>query len=179
MAHAIEMFLDLDADRAVRAWWRELSALGLPSLETRTHRQHRPHVSLTVMTSAAHLDLSHVRQVLAGSELHLRLASVGVFPGPEGVLFLGVVVTPELLALHRELHQCVAPDAVELWPYYEPGLWVPHCTLALGLDDEQCGTAVRALRTFQPVEARVVAVGLTDTTTGAVVPLAESGVDDS
>jgi hypothetical protein len=47
------MYFDDQADAAVRRLWQRLADAGLPSLATRTHRQHRPHVSLAVAESLA------------------------------------------------------------------------------------------------------------------------------
>jgi hypothetical protein len=55
----------------------------------------------------------------------LRLHTLGTFPGREGALFLGVVVTAELLAFHAEVHAALAGRAIGHWPYYQPGSWVP------------------------------------------------------
>lgn len=56
VAHAIEMYFDDQADAAVRRLWLLLAGAGLPSLATRTHRRHRPHVSLAVAESLADAD---------------------------------------------------------------------------------------------------------------------------
>lgn len=105
------------------------------------------------------------------------------------MLFLGVTVTAELLTLHAQEYQAannqavtdqtavkqtVTGQAVGWWPLYRPGHWVPHCTLATGLDREQRAAAFRALHGYQPVKAVVTAVGLTDNATGAVTLLAGS-----
>lgn len=66
------------------------------------------------MRSAADLDMPELGRVLDGHRPQLSLAAVGVFPGPEGVLFLGAVVTPDLLALDEAVHRSVAPRAQEL-----------------------------------------------------------------
>ena len=41
VAHSIEMYFDDQADAAVRRLCQRLADAGLPSLATRTHRQHR------------------------------------------------------------------------------------------------------------------------------------------
>lgn len=168
------MFFDREADAAVRGLWAKLAEAGLPSLATLTHRRHRPHVSLFVADSLDQADLTGLRAVLADRRPALRLSTLATFPGQEGVLFLGVTVTEELLALHAEAYQSVAGQPAGCWPLYRPGYWVPHCTLAFGLGREQIAAAVRVLHGFQPVEAVVTAVGMTDNVTGAVTALAGS-----
>ena len=175
MALAIEMFFDEDADAAVRAIWRDLAAAGLPNLAVYGHGQHRPHVSLAVCGSLspdAVVPLqSMLSQAITEAGLVLPLTSLGTFPGGEGVLFLGVSVTAGLLDLHARAHAALAGQTAGRWPYYLPGYWVPHCTLAQGLDAESTAAAFRLLHGFGPIEATVTSAGITDTTTGAVTPL--------
>jgi len=61
--------------------------------------------------------------------IDIRIAHLGIFPG--GVLFLGVVVTPGLLELHRRFHAVFAPFSRFCWQHYHPGDWVPHITIAM------------------------------------------------
>ena len=175
MALAVELFFDAGADAAVRAMWRDLAAAGLPSLAVYGHGQHRPHVSLAVFESLSPEGLDALRPVLAqaitGARLVLTLNSLGTFPGDEGVLFLGVAVSTGLLALHARAHAALAGQQAGLWPHYLPGYWLPHCTLAQGLDAEGTATAFRLLHGFRPIEPTVTSAGLTDAATGAVTPL--------
>jgi len=171
MAHAIEMFFDEEADTEVRALWRQLATAGLPSLATRTHRQHRPHVSLTVTESLDQADLAPVRSALAGHLPAVLLDALGTFPGSEGALFLATVVTQDLLRLHARVHNALAGQPVTHWPYYLPGRWVPHCTLAQGLSRDEIAGAFRLLHGYQPIAAQLASAGITDTATGAITPL--------
>lgn len=61
---------------------------------------------------------------------------------------------------------------VGLWPYYRPGRWVPHCTVGFGLDQDQIPEAFRVLHGYQPIEATVTSVAVTDVMTGAEAVLA-------
>jgi 2'-5' RNA ligase len=171
MAHAIEMFFDDHADAAVRKIWDLLAAHGLPSLATRTHRRHRPHVSLTVTESMADADLAALRSVLTNRHPALHLHVLGMFPGDEGVLFLAPTVTADLLTFHTQVHAVLADQPIQHWPYYLPGNWVPHCTLAQGLDRDGRATAIRLLHDYQPIAATVTTIGITDTQTGDVTQL--------
>jgi 2'-5' RNA ligase len=56
---------------------------------------------------------------------------LGLFTGPSPVIYIPLVKTEALIAIHHpiwdETHGC----ADELHPFYHPDLWVPHITLAL------------------------------------------------
>ena len=99
--------------------------------------------------------------------------SVAVCPGRAGVVYLGVTPTRRLLRLHHELHGRLAAVGVESGRHYLPDAWVPHCTLAQGLTPEQVPMAVRAVNRLRPVEADVVEVGIQNTDTGNITPIAE------
>ena len=165
----MEMFFDDQAEAAVRAMWDVPANAGLPSLATRTHRRHRPHISLSVTESLADSDLTELRSVLADQHPTLHLYVLGTFPGDEGLLFLGVPVTTDLLTLHTRVHTALSGRSVGHWPYYLPDNWVPHCTLAQGLD--RAGLAKPSSFCMAPVVATVTAVGITDTETGQVTLL--------
>ena len=173
MAHALEMYFDDQADAAVRELWRVLVDADLPSLATRTHRRHRPHVSLAVAESLADADLAPLWSVLKAHQPTLHLYVLGTFPGSEGALFLGVQVTAELLAFHAEVHAALAGQPVEHWRYYQPGNWVPHCTLAEGLGQAEAAQAFGLLLGYTPVTATVSATGIKDTGTGSITVLTE------
>jgi 2'-5' RNA ligase len=171
VAHAVEMYFDDQADAAVRKVWQLLADAGLPSLATWTHRRHRPHASLAVAESLAGADLAPLRSVLRAPQPTLQLYVLGTFPGYEGVLFLGVAVTADLLAFHREVHAALGGQAVQHWPHYLPGNWVPHCTLAEGLDKATAAHAFGLLYGYEPITATVSAVGIKDTVTGSIMLL--------
>jgi 2'-5' RNA ligase len=166
------MYFDDRADASVRKLWQVLTDAGLPSMATFTHRRHRPHVSLTVAESLAGADLTQLRSVLRADQPTLHLYVLGTFPGSLGVLFLTVPVTTELLALHADVHAALTGQPVEHWPYYLPGNWVPHCTLAEGLDKAQASAAFGLIYGYEPITATVASAGIKDTATGATTVLA-------
>ncbi|MET7332804.1 2'-5' RNA ligase family protein [Nonomuraea sp. NPDC005650] len=175
MAQAVEMFFDDQADQKVRRLWEILADHGLPSLATLTHRRHRPHVSLTVAETLNEADLDDLRSALTQQPPALNLDFLGTFPGAEGVLFAGVAATTELLAFHRRIHAALPSHRIKHWPYYFPDKWIPHCTLAIGLNRTELSEAMDVLHGFEPIAAAVSSIGITETTTGTVTPLLPSG----
>jgi 2'-5' RNA ligase superfamily len=171
MAHALEMYFDDRADAAVRKLWQRLAVAGLPTLATWTHRRHRPHVSLLVAESLAAADLAPLRSVLMARQPTVPLYVLGTFPGSEGVLFLGVPATSDLLAFHRGVHAALGDQPVGHWPYYLLGNWVPHCTLAEGLDKAETTKAFGLLFGYEPITATVSAAGIKDTVAWSITLL--------
>ena len=105
--YAIELYFDPAAERALRELIDQLSTRGIRSSRPAAAR---PHVSLAVF------DRVNVERVSASlgefargcSAMRLQLASIGRFPGDEGVVFLAPIVTRELLELHAVLHRMPA-----------------------------------------------------------------------
>lgn len=169
MAHALEFSFDDEADAAVRELWQRLEQAGIPSLATRTHGRHRPHVTFAMAGAIS----PPTRRVLAG-ELEmlslpaLWLYTLGTFPTTENGLLLAAVVDAELLAVHSAVHDVLAKKVRQPSAYYLPGSWVPHCTLAHGVDDDQLAAGFAALHPVKPIRASVREIGVTDTRTGEV-----------
>jgi 2'-5' RNA ligase len=172
MAYAVELLFDPISETTVRDLWAQLESAGLPSLATRTHRRHRPHVSLSVAEQIQPGQLQSARERLAARHLDVTLHSAAVFPR-KGVLYLSVVPTAPLLRLHEDVHWALRNNTVGLWDTYAVGAWVPHCTLAQGLTRAQIAQAIDLLHDQpQPVvTAHIVSAGLLDTATGEVLPL--------
>ena len=76
-------------------------------------------------------------------------------------MFLAPVVTRELLELHTKLHGMPPVAAGTRREYYLPGRWVPHCTIAEGLEpDDICATVELARSSGACREVSIQEVGL-------------------
>lgn len=169
MANALEMFFDDDAEAAVRDLWRTLDSIGVPSLATKTHRKHRPHVTLAVAGSVPAGTRKQLRSEFSLLSIpDLWLYTLGTFPGEEPVLLIGAVVDTELLAVHSAVHDVLAGKVTNPSAYYFPGGWVPHCTLAQGITADQVSAGFAALHPLEPIKASVAEIGVTDTRTGEI-----------
>jgi 2'-5' RNA ligase len=144
---------------------------GLPSLATRSHRKHRPHVTLVVAERIETTRLEAARHCLTATHLDVTLYSPAVFQR-SGVLYLSVVPTLALLRLHQEVHAALHDGLIRPWELYSVGGWVPHCTLAQGLTRAQLARGVDLLHDHPIIETHVTGAGLLDTKTGEVLPVA-------
>ena len=79
----------------------------------------------------------------AGPELEKRLAHR-----------LAAVVDTELLAVHSSVHDALAGRVRGPVAAYLPGVWLPHCVLAVSRPAD----AFTALHPVEPVRARIVGV---------------------
>lgn len=131
---AVEIYLDEESEERVRSLWNALDARGIDSLAAMPGTEYRPHVSLAVFAdgdaSALRSALAPVVQPFIG--MPMTFASLGFFLGSGLVAFLGVTPTQTLMETHRQVHAALTHVSTESWPIYEPGNFVPHCTLAMG-----------------------------------------------
>jgi 2'-5' RNA ligase len=157
--HVVELFFDPTTEAAVRALWHALAEAGIDGVPG-----GRPHVSLAVY---GQLDVERFRSALTAfaagrAPLETTLASWGVFPGAEAVVFLAPVVTREMLALQEDFLARFAEFGAPPH-YYGPGAWVPHCTLAAGLPPSELPrVAGLCHRLVRPIGGRLERIGLVE-----------------
>jgi 2'-5' RNA ligase len=143
--HGIVSLLDGEHRGRVEALWSELeAALGLRGIQATPY----PHFSYQV---AEHYDLERLVPILGRlaqqrPAFKASTAGLGVFTGPQPVLFISLVRSPELGRFQASLWQAVAGATAGAVDYYAPANWVPHITLALGdLDHQNLPDAIRLL----------------------------------
>ncbi|QIZ35589.1 2'-5' RNA ligase family protein [Saccharopolyspora sp. ASAGF58] len=167
MAQALVSFFDDAAESGIQALWRRLDDAGVPSIATRSGGKHRPHVTFAAaagIPTAARKALRTELELLSIPDLWLH--TLGTFPGEDRVLLLGAVVDTELLAVHSAVHDALAGRVQHPSAYYFPGAWIPHCTLAQGITDDQLAVGFRALQPPEPVRAGISEIAIVDTRTG-------------
>ncbi len=145
--HGVVSLLDDAHSRLVEDVWAELKRdLGLAGVYVTPY----PHFSYHVAASydAARLE-PQLAEIAAGTDpFEVAVAGLGVFAGPAPVLYIGVVRSAALAALHGCLWSALtgrglASGALD---YYAPEAWMPHITLAVGdLDGERLAEAMRRL----------------------------------
>lgn len=142
MGYAVELFVDGQMDAAVRELWQRLATHGLTP--TAPDPAARPHISLAVFAELNPPDAHDALQKFAAetAPIPLQFSAVGLFPTAEGVVFLAPVVTQRLLDVHADFHARMAAMGLQSNPYYRPGNWVPHCTVAMHLPPAQIPAAV-------------------------------------
>jgi 2'-5' RNA ligase len=62
--------------------------------------------------------------------LHVTCTGLGIFSGPQPVIFIPVVKTASLVQLHQTVWDILKPAAKDRSPYYSPDFWMPHISLA-------------------------------------------------
>jgi 2'-5' RNA ligase len=169
MNFAIELCLDENAEARIREIWERIARAGLPSrlLEF----GHTPHVSLGVCAQLDPIAFAARLAEFASREpkLHATFVSLGTFSNRQGVVFLGLITTPELIALHARFDALFTTAARDPWEYYRPGRWVPHCTLTTALDPAQVASALAVCAEVPlPIQATLESVAIVENPDGVV-----------
>jgi 2'-5' RNA ligase len=156
MPYAIELYFDAEAERAIREFRDKLTAAGVrPVLD---ELGDRPHVSLALVDKLDAREMEEALRNLAGNIRSFSIIFSGVdsFSGNEGVIYLSPAGSKPLLAAHAAMHQILVNKALISNGYYLPGHWVPHCTVAYGVDAGLMGIAIESAKAgFRPMEVMV------------------------
>jgi 2'-5' RNA ligase len=159
---AVELFFDPELEKSLKQVWAEVSAAaGAPN--TMAEQGHRPHLTLAFFEGGPIENILTGIQIFAGKQrpFEVCLDSVGTFPGPEGVVFLAPIPTQTLLSAHSNLLGWIHGLAEGLGLHYSPGKLVFHCTMNIGLNEEQLPRVMAAARmTPLPLNGRVETVAL-------------------
>lgn len=134
----------------VRGWWNTLeAALGLRGVK----RVPFPHLTLFGFEG---IDHPRVQRILESAcEVHgpveVRGVGLGLFLTPAPVVYLPVIRTPQLDALHRALWEALGHLGGHRFRLYGPDHWIPHMTLAqFDLGPQQALDAIGLLREQEP-----------------------------
>lgn len=161
MGLAVELYFDEVTEQSIRQLRQTLTDAGISSILD--DLGDRPHISLAGLPGEDISTLLPIIEEFAQNvaPFTLKLSAIGLFPTSEGVLYLSPAPTETLLAIHRRFHQELAKTFIEVNPYYQPDVWVPHCTIATDLHASQLADAVKiCLQTFKPIVVNCREIGL-------------------
>ena len=162
---SIELTFRDSTDSAIRADWARLAEAGIPSLAGHTSPSNSPHITLA---AGADMNLPDIPQdPWERLPLDISFSGVHIFPARTGmyVLARSVVVTRQLLELHRVLHEGISGAL----PLTRPDAWTPHVTLARRVPAHQLGSAMDLLDLR--LAGRCTEARLWDSNTRTLIPL--------
>lgn len=166
----IYLLLDPRTDRALRQLWDRLEGAGIATLRSHTHGRHVPHVSYAVLRS---WDLDKVEQAVSAvpdrGPVELHFDALGMFRRSRS--WLVPAAPADLVPRQQQVVEAVVGTGAELHRHYQPGLWVPHCTLAPRVRLEQLSTLAALVYDVLPIHATADRAALVDSGTGRRVPL--------
>ena len=163
MPFVAELYFDPPTEERIREAWHALDKAGIS--DSMPKGGYRPHISLGI---CEHLELDAFAKELSTfaetfAPFRLSFPNIGIFSTSEGVVYWGATATTQLLNVHTAFHEIFKKYAKEQREYYTVGQWVPHCTLAFGLSEDQIAEAVTVCRQIDlPVSTEVKGIGLVE-----------------
>ncbi|MEO1307197.1 MAG: 2'-5' RNA ligase family protein [Pseudomonadota bacterium] len=139
-----------------------------------------PHLTFAIYNGIRKDDLIQVFQAVSSEQPALlqTFHRVDTFDVHPLVLWAAPVGTDALRAIHDQLHRLMDPSHCD--PHYRPGMWVPHCTLAVDVAPDRRKEALAyALRPISPFSVRFDAMELVDVSDLTVVRTVALGENSS
>ncbi len=148
--HGLVSLLDKEHYQQVESLWQMLEKeCGLTGIQATPF----PHFSWLIASdfdwSALEIALQEITSQTSPFTAHTT--GLGSFSGVNPVIFIPVVRTAELSALHRQVWESVRPHAIDISPFYSPDNWLPHISLAYAdvtPDNIPCVMQKLAFRTY-------------------------------
>jgi 2'-5' RNA ligase len=153
MPYALALALDDASARVVRALWRDVADAGFPWM---AESGANPHVSLAIWDEIDR-DAMPTRLERFAAEtpaIDVVFPRVGTFDSA-GVVYLEPEVGARLREVHAQCRRAFADLGRGAWPHYAPGVWVPHCTLAMDFGAALDRIAAGARRAALPLRGRL------------------------
>jgi len=76
----------------------------------------------------------------------IKLVSIETFMTSENVIFLKPIITEELIRIHKEFINHMRDFDGILNQYYDINKWMPHCTIAIRLNDSELVNGMKLLK---------------------------------
>ncbi len=172
-SYAVVLYFDEFSERRVRQAWEALDERGVPSAGTSYEPGYRPHITLAIASTP---DPERLAARLHGPlaevvGLPVTMTALGFFLSEKAPAYLAVAPTRRLLELHEDVHRAVdgSPDRTHSWSYYRPGIWTPHCTLAMDVDCQTTVADALGASTL-PIKATVGSAYLVELPAAPAVP---------
>jgi 2'-5' RNA ligase len=146
MTLAIPIYFDSFSEAAIQVIWQELASQKVAPYMAESGI--RPHITLAIYRDIDH----NACQTLLSSliqdlePLQLNFSYLGIFTVPSPVVFLAPTVDQQLIDLHRKVNVLLHQVGEEPVPFYLPGQWVPHCTLAVEFEPDRINRVVEIAR---------------------------------
>jgi 2'-5' RNA ligase len=161
--YAVELYFDPALENQVLKIWNVLARRQISTQLIEI--EARPHITLFARSSLESTKLYSVIKSFAAKQqtLAITLSAVGSFAAEDNVLFLAPTPTIPLLSLHEQFYEVLKKEGLEVAECYQPGGWVPHCTVAANVPKARIADAFSILRDFKlPLTGHVYDMGLVE-----------------
>lgn len=152
--------MDDSSEKKVNEIFYAIERKGFPSYPLRLAA--RPHISLALYADydMEGLESKLIEFASRHRPINLKLSGIGTFPGKSEVVFLIPTVSEMMIKLHSEFHSIFDPEGEHYSDHYQPGFWVPHCTVAFDVDHKEVFQIMDICREFNfPIDVTLDQIG--------------------
>jgi 2'-5' RNA ligase len=116
---------------AITSLWDQASTLeDAPSMRSLNYPPHITFAVYDFLPPGEQLAIATLQRVAKGrSAIELAFDRISTFEGPPLILWADPEPKDVLREIHEQIHSAIDPGLCR--PYYRPGSWAPHCTLAM------------------------------------------------
>jgi 2'-5' RNA ligase len=141
MPYAINIRSDDSTSDPIRSLWEQCAFLEeSPSMAA---LNYPPHLTLAVYDEIDPDALSDALDASVGDleATSVRFEQLGCFQTPETiVLYAAPSLPPAVTKFHERIHSLIGAERCRM--NYRPGVWVPHCSLAIAIDRSRREAAI-------------------------------------
>ncbi|MDO9547306.1 MAG: 2'-5' RNA ligase family protein [Pelolinea sp.] len=163
MAYAIVLYFDENSEYPI---YDVLDKLGEKGLSPSIHKGSiRPHMTLAIYDSINCSECEdEIKRFCEKPEiLNIQADHFGIFPHETSVIFIAPAPTNELMNFQKKIHQILEGNVGEAWEMYQPGKWVPHCTLARDINKKDLSAALEiCIQMKLPLDLRITQIGVVE-----------------
>lgn len=161
MPYAVVFYLDSQTSEPIQ---RIIKELAINHAAPYLHESSiLPHITLAIYND---LDCRTCEEKIAklASQMNifdLNFSYLGVFHSDNPVVFLGPTTTQELISIHQQVHETLQEIGTQTWELYQPGRWVPHCSLAVNFLPEMLEKVITTcMQITLPLTIPIAALGV-------------------
>jgi 2'-5' RNA ligase len=170
--HGLMSLLDQEHETLVHSLWQELeNTCGLTGVKITPF----PHFSWLIAEDFDWDALDSNIAEIAGliKPFTVQTTGISLFAGSNPTIYIPIVRSAELSAIHQLIWNKTAPTGKEVSPYYSPPKWVPHITIGFGdvtRENLPCALEKLAFRNFDwQIKVSSIAVGYQNPDETAVI----------
>lgn len=134
--YAVAALFDNETEKCIKNLWNSLRDKEISNYgqEVKDRRAHITIADYNNLDKNSFIEL--MEEVYKDkNEIEISLSILGTFI-KSGTLFVSAAITTELQEFHKNYHDKFAEFNDDPNSFYLPGKWVPHCTIASRLNDE-------------------------------------------
>ncbi|MGM0845200.1 MAG: 2'-5' RNA ligase family protein [Bacillota bacterium] len=157
----VAALFDEKTENEIKDIWKELSeeSLSFYSDEIKNGRPHLTIASYTELNKQKYIEEMNTFYSNK-NEIDICFNTLGSFLN-YGTLFFSPTVTKELMNLHSSHYAFFHKNNEAANSLYKPDTWIPHCTLANNLPEEELAAVFQyCLKRNDSIRGRITAIGL-------------------